>query len=121
MRTYVVTIPYSTAVMFAMTCALIALVLLVAFLADEVIRLRHYLNEDLEDDHAKCIAHIADVTSKRFVAVALDDLAERYDSIDEKHIIEKIKREEWTPGGPSLPALWLYHHADRLYPQKDEG
>jgi hypothetical protein len=114
-------IPYSTAVMFGMACAVIGLVLLVAFLADEVIRLRSYLNNDLEDDHAKCIAHIADVTSKRFVAVALRDLAERYDSVEERSTIAQIKRVEWTLDGPPLPVLWMLHHADLLDPQKDEG
>lgn len=112
------TIEQSTAILFGMACAIIALVLLLAFVTDYAIRMKHEADAEVDIEHAACIAHIADVVSKRFVAVALRDLADRYEDGRERALIERIKREQWTPEGPVLPVLWLYHYAD-LY-EKDE-
>lgn len=113
-----VTIETGTAVLFGMCMAILSLVLLVAFLADQVIRQNGALAEDDEADHAACTAHIADVTSRRFVAVALRDLAERYDSVPEQRVLTSLRRR-WLESGPSVPALWLLHHADLLDPQDE--
>lgn len=111
-----VDIEQSTAILFGMVCAVIALVLLVAWLADTVIRQNAALAEDDDADHAACTAHIADVVSDRFAAVVLRDLAERYDSVRGVSVMMKIQREKWTPDGPTIPALWMLHHADLLDP-----
>lgn len=107
-----VDIEQGTAILFGMTMAIIALVLMLSILADQVIRLRAEQTEDVEADHLACVAHMADVTSKRFIAVALRDLADRYEEGREQALIERIKREQWTPEGPVLPVLWLRHYAD---------
>lgn len=67
-------------------------------------------------DHAKCIAHIASVTSDRFVASRVRDLAERWDSIEEQGELRRLANEKYTPGGPSMPVIWLRHQADLLDP-----
>lgn len=101
----------STAIVFGMAMAIIALILLLAFLADWCIRLNAALAEDDEDDHAACIAHIADVVSNRFAAVVIRDLADRYDTAESRRVWSDL-RQDWTHDGPSMPALWLRHHAD---------
>jgi hypothetical protein len=108
----VIQIEQNTAILFGMTCAIIALVLMLSFVVDYAIRLKHDCDDEVEAEHAACIAHIADVTSKRFVAVALRDLADRYEDGRETALIERIKREQWTPEGPVLPVLWLRHYAN---------
>lgn len=113
-------IEQNTAILFGMVCAIISLCLLVALLADQIIRQNAALSEDDEVDHAMCVAHIADVVSDRFAAVVLRDLASRYDSTEEIRVINKIKREQWKPEGPVIPVLWLQHHADLLDPPKQD-
>lgn len=112
-----------TAILFGMTCAIIALVLLIAFLTDEVIRLRHSLVAEVdyhyEESMASAMAAVSDVT----LAKRLRLLADRYeDSADEVIIMNRIKREQWKPEGPVLPVLWLRYHADLLDPPiPDDG
>lgn len=113
-------IEQGTAILFGMTMAIIALALLLAFVVDYAIRMKHEADAEVDAEHAACIAHIADVTSKRFVAVALRDLADRYEDGRERTLIERIKREQWTPEGPMLPVLWLRHYAD-LYEKGDDA
>lgn len=117
-------IEQSTAIVFGLTCAVIALVLLVAFLADQVIRQNALLAEDDEvndrEAHAACMAHVADLVSNRFAAVVIRDLVTRYDTPAERAVIERIKRDEWTPEGVPLPMLWLLHHANERDPQPEE-
>lgn len=109
-------IDQSTAILFGMTMAILALVLIVAWLVDTIIRQNATLAEDDYTDHAACTAHIAEMTSKRWGAVILRDLADRYDSAAEVRVINQIKREQWKPEGPVLPVLWLRYHADLLDP-----
>lgn len=107
-------------VLVGMTFAVIALVILLAILADEVVRLRAQVDEAKDVVHSACIAHIADVTSKRFGAVIIRDLARRYESGDEVRVLNQIKREQWSPEGKVLPVLWLEHHANLLDPDINE-
>lgn len=96
-----------------LVAAIIVLLLLLAYLADCVIRLQAGVTNTDKADHAKCIAHIADVTSNRMVAVALRDLAERYDSVQgerELHALRKAHGSLYS----SVPAAWLEMQADRL-------
>lgn len=101
-----------TAVIVFLGSALAAMTWLVVRLLDEA-------QDDGTAAHAKCIAHIADVTSKRVVAVALRDLSERYDSVPEQAKIRTMARQAWSKEGPSIPALWLMKQADLLDPPAD--
>lgn len=103
-------------VVFGLTAAIIALVILVAILSDTILRARAEVDEEHDAQHAKCIAHIADVTSKRIVAQALREYARRWDSVEEKSNLIKLSREEYRAGGPNMPAIWLNQQADLLDP-----
>lgn len=72
-------------------------------------------SDDLAE-HAKCIAHIASVTSNRFVADRLRQLAEKWDSIEEQANLKQLARERYKPGGPSMPRIWLRQQAELLDP-----
>lgn len=67
-------------------------------------------------DHAMCVAHIADVTSKRVVAMALREKARQWESVEEKANLNRLAREQFKTDGPSMPALWLNQQADLLDP-----
>lgn len=64
-------------------------------------------------DHAKCIAHIASVTSNRVAAHALRDAASRYDSVDGQAEMTRIRNTVYT-GQSAMPALWMREQADRI-------
>lgn len=112
-------IPFSTALFTAMVLALIALILLLAYLADEVIRLRNDHSLDVEADHEDCAialsAHVGDLV----FAERLRTLAERYDSDAGIREVAAIRREierKRMNTGPSIPALWLQLQADQINP-----
>jgi hypothetical protein len=67
-------------------------------------------------DHARCIAHLASVSSNRFLAARLRDLAQRYDSVEEAATFAELARTRFNPDGSSMPALWLTLQAERLEP-----
>jgi hypothetical protein len=111
-------IEQGTAILFGMTMAIIALVIMLAIVVDYAIRMKHEADAEVDIEHAACIAHIADVTSKRFIAVALRDLAERYDSNESRRVWAEL-RKDWSSDGPSMPALWLQHYADKYEKGED--
>jgi len=96
-----------------LVAAIIVLVLLLAYLADSVIRAHAGIESADKADHAKCIAHIADVTSNRMVAVALRQLADRYDSVQGERELLALRRQVGTYEH-SVPARWLLNRADEL-------
>lgn len=65
-------------------------------------------------DHAKCIAHVASVTSNRFVAARLRELADGWDTAEEMGEHRRIANTLYRVGGPSVPAIWLREKADRI-------
>jgi hypothetical protein len=65
-------------------------------------------------NHANCIAHVAHVTSHRFIALWLRAAADRWDSMEEQPRLRRLADERYSPGGPSMPAIWMRAEADRL-------
>lgn len=106
-------------VIFGMACAILALVAILYLLVVRNNDLSYDIDDELDAAHAKCIAHIASVVSDRMVAVVLRDLARRYESIEEKPTMLKISRQ-YKQDGPSMPRMWMEHHADLLDPPTTE-
>ena len=80
-------------------------------------RLEHAMARLLENrqaEHAKCIAHIASVVSNKMVATSLRQLAEKYDDPIEVATTTLELGKYYTPGGPSVPAMWLARQADLI-------
>jgi hypothetical protein len=61
--------------------------------------------------HTKEVAEgVATVIGKHILLAA----AEKFDSIEEQQNIKVLAREQYTPDGPSVPALWLRQLADKM-------
>ena len=105
-----------TGLITGLVLAILALILLVAILADQIIRLNTREEQAQDAVHAKCLAHIADVTSKRIVAQSLREYARLWDSIEERANLQRLAREKYKPGGPAMPSIWLNYQADLLDP-----
>ncbi len=103
-------------VVISLAIAVALLALVVAYQACQVADLRAECDDQHDANHAKCIAHIADFTSKRVVAMAFRDAAERYGSPEEQAAIARMARTEWSSDGPSIPAIWMDKQADLLDP-----
>lgn len=70
------------------------------------------LNERSRADHAKCIAHVASMSSNRVAAMALRHAAEKWDSVEEQSNLRQLAHERYSPGGPSMPVIWLEQQAE---------
>ena len=86
---------------------------LVLVLARHIVR----LSEEHKADHAKCIAHVADMTSNRVAALHLRTLAERYDTVGEVPVLTRLRRAHKGDDDRTIPAKWMLHHADLLDPE----
>lgn len=103
-------------VIIALSLALSGAFMLIALAWVHIVSLRDAFDSQHDANHAKCIAHIADVVSKRVVAMALRDLAVRWESVEEKANLQRLGREVYKIGGPSMPTIWLNQQADLLDP-----
>lgn len=103
-----------TGLIFGLVMALLVLLGILALLADHVIRLHYRAGEEQTEKHAACIAHIADVTSSRFTAVALRQMAERFDSPSEMGALADLRRVYKVGQKKSVPAMWMLAQAERL-------
>lgn len=66
-------------------------------------------------DHAKCIAHIASVTSSRVVATAFREAAYHYESVEGQAELARIRNTVYKgSAGATVPALWLRERADKI-------
>jgi hypothetical protein len=68
-----------------------------------------------EDElHAKCIAHIAQFVGDSFAAKVLDAAAEDYESAEGITELRVIGHQQYKPGGPTVPRIWMAQRAARL-------
>lgn len=96
----------------------VTLMVLVVILMVGLLQSVRFCIRDHQTDHAKCIAHIASVTSNRVVAQAVHNLAEKWDSIEEQSNLRVLANTKYSIGGPSMPVIWLHEQARRI---EEEG
>lgn len=65
-------------------------------------------------DHAACTIGLMEAISKAHDADLLRRAADRWESPDEQGNLRILAREKYSPGGPSMPALWLRQQADLI-------
>jgi hypothetical protein len=106
-----------TGLLFGMALAIVVLVVLLTLTGARCAALMDYEAEDQDIAHAKCIAHIADVTSKRVVALAFRDAAARWDRVETQTDLTMLRKQFKYDSGPSIPAMWLNQQADLLDPE----
>lgn len=98
-------------VLFGLGAAVIALVVVLAYMAGRIAD----LTDAASVQHAKCIAHVADMTSNRIVGMAVRDLARRWDTVEEKVEFTRLRRD-YKPE-QSIGQRWLLEQAERIDPQ----
>lgn len=62
--------------------------------------------------HVSCMMNIETIISKGHDEALLLSLADKWDTVEEQGNLQVLAREHYTPGGPSIPALWLRQQAD---------
>lgn len=103
--------------MIGLVVGLIAAVVVLNGLLLVMVRHIVRLSEEHRADHAKCIAHVADMTSNRVAALHIRTLAERYDTVGEMPVLSQLRRESKIGEARTVPAKWMLHHADLLDPK----
>lgn len=94
--------------------AVIAIVLLALFLL-ACIKIERLLDEKdsrTGTEHDDCIKAIAASVSRSHSASLMRHLAHKWDAVEEQANLQTLAREQYRPGGPSMPAIWLRHQAD---------
>ena len=68
-------------------------------------------------EHDECHVHTKDVAEGVATVIGKHILlaaAKKFDSIEEQQNIKTLAREQYTPDGPSVPALWLRELAHKM-------
>lgn len=113
-------IEQGTAILFGMACAIITLVLLIAYLVDDVIRLRAAETVAVEDDHNACLARVMLEVSDWHTANRIRHMADTYGTPEGEAIMTAAQRK-WRLEGEPLPILWIREYADTIYPSETSG
>lgn len=113
-------IEQGTAILFGMVCAIIALVLLIAYLVDDIIRLRANETANVETDHNATIARVMLEVSDWHTANRIRQMADDYDTPRGRAIMDAAQRK-WRLEGEPLPLLWIREYADAIYPSEKSG
>jgi hypothetical protein len=79
----------------------------------QVRRLEHEVRFVRARNHTACIMDIKEAVSRGHDAALMRRLADKWDSTEEQGNLKVLAREQYTPGGPSMPALWLRQQADQ--------
>lgn len=61
-------------------------------------------------DHLACIKALRGHVEAAHLRAAAD----RWDSVESKPRLQVLSQARYSPGGPSMPAIWLRDEADRL-------
>ena len=77
--------------------------------------LGHALGLAHPDDNGQHVDAIMNsVVSNRAMAQTIRNLAERWDSIEEQANLRRLANERYSPGGPSMPVIWLREQAELM-------
>ena len=109
-------IEQGTGILFGMACAIIALVFLLAYVVDDLIRAKARLAEDADEREAEVLNAMLRQVGRILLAERLRELARNYDSPDNVLLRKRLYREKHKEGGPLIPALWLEAMADEISP-----
>ena len=109
----------TTDIQVALILFLAAILYLVGSLCARIARLDKELRFTRARNHGLCVMDIIEIVHGAHDATLLRNLADKWDSPAEQGNLTILARERYSPGGPSMPALWLRAQADRLEP-KDE-
>lgn len=75
---------------------------------------REELQSATDAGHAKCMGAVMKFVGDEWAAQVLDVAAADYESAMNHDQLDRIKRVQWTPGGPPVPSIWMRQRASRL-------
>lgn len=94
------------------------LVLIMVYITVAAVRELQWVRDDLQNaadrEHAKCIGAVMKFIGDEYAAQVLTVAADDYASAEAHNDLDRISRLVYSPGGPPVPALWLYERAERL-------
>jgi hypothetical protein len=110
-------IEQGTAILFGQACAILALVGLLAYIADDLIRTKALLAQDSDEREREVLSAMLRQVGHIMLAERLREIARNYESPENVLLRQRLGRTEWKEGGTPLPALWLMALADDISPE----
>lgn len=71
-----------------------------------------------DQQHHESLLRALRLASRKTDSAALLIAADAWESVEERMHLERLAREQYQPGGPSMPAIWLRDRAESLHPSK---
>lgn len=105
--------------MWAVYSIMLLLVVLVFVLTLALIDIAQGYRKLMADQHSYCVSAISEFCSDRLIAQWLREHAEKWDGVDMRPLLLRLGREQYQPGGPSVPAIWMRYEADRIDPRPE--
>ena len=115
-----VSIEQDTAILFGMCMAVLALLGLLAYVVDDLIRTKTALHESDDEAWRDQVQATVTYVGNVLVAERIRELARNYESPDHVLLRQRLGRTKWKEGGTPLPALWLEAVADQISPPLPE-
>lgn len=110
-----------------MIAALVVLCTALFVLAGFLAYACHVLSQALADNRTeraslidRVLSSLGDIERRRNQVTVLRQMADRWDSHEEQPVLQRLADEEFVPGGPSMPVIWLRYQADRLEQENDK-
>lgn len=97
--------------LLAVACVLLLLLLIVACRKLETSQAEARSEADRHSECHDRVAGAVALVSGRIRSDLLRTLADRWDSVEEQPNLRRLAAEEYSPGGPSMPAIWLRQQA----------
>jgi cytochrome c556 len=108
-------------VIAALVVIVLALLALLAAACIKVERVQEEIRDRDFDEYHRSVEDIARHVRGAHDAALLHRMADRWESVEEQGNLRTLAREQYTPGGPSMPALWLRQQASLIQPEGTEG
>lgn len=67
-----------------------------------------------EQEHSDCVETMMDAVSNAHAIAVLNSAAMAWDSAEEQQRLLRLTHQQYVPGGPSMPQIWLKDRANRL-------
>jgi len=96
------------------TTAALVLVLALALLTIAHCCVLISLKQQMREGHSAYVKQVSAILSREYGASILEQAARDWDSTDERPNLQRLARDEYKPGGPSMPTIWLRDRAKRI-------
>lgn len=105
--------------MWMLYSIMLLLVVMIFVLTLALIDIAQGYRKLMADQHSYCVSAVAEFCSDRLIAQWLREHAEKWDGVDMRPLLQRLANEQYKPGGPSMPAIWMQYEADRIDPRPE--